>query len=68
MLYVKRKMHELIALHSGQTIERIEADSDRDRWFTAEQAREYGLIDRGDHRGGGRPRLRSPWLLLCGAS
>jgi ATP-dependent Clp protease, protease subunit len=45
MLYVKRKMHELIALHSGQTVEQIAADSDRDRWFTAEQAKEYGLID-----------------------
>ncbi|WP_306204986.1 ClpP family protease [Actinoplanes sp. RD1] len=45
MLFVKRQMHELIARHSGQTVERIAEDSDRDRWFTADQAREYGLID-----------------------
>ncbi|WP_305785569.1 ClpP family protease [Symbioplanes lichenis] len=45
MLFVKRQMHELIASHSGQSVERIAEDSDRDRWFTADQAREYGLID-----------------------
>ncbi len=42
----KRMMQELIAEHTGQTVETIEADSDRDRWFTAEQAKEYGIIDR----------------------
>lgn len=42
----KREMAELIALHSGQSVERIEQDSDRDKWFTAEEAREYGLFDR----------------------
>ncbi|WDZ86624.1 ClpP family protease [Micromonospora cathayae] len=46
MLHVKRTMQELIARHSGHTVAEIERDSDRDRWFTAEQAREYGLIDR----------------------
>ena len=45
IIYLKRMMAERIALHTGQTIERIEADSDRDRWFTAEEAREYGFID-----------------------
>jgi ATP-dependent Clp protease, protease subunit len=45
MLFVKRQMHELIALHSGRPVAEIAADSDRDRWFTAEQARDYGLID-----------------------
>jgi ATP-dependent Clp protease protease subunit len=38
-------MAERIAFHTGQSIERIEADSDRDRWFTAEEARDYGFID-----------------------
>ncbi|MCW2801263.1 MAG: ATP-dependent Clp protease proteolytic subunit, partial [Aeromicrobium sp.] len=33
------------AQHSGQTVEQIELDSDRDRWFTPDQAKEYGLID-----------------------
>lgn len=45
MVYIKRLMAEKIAEHSGQTVEQIEADSERDRWFTAEQAKEYGLID-----------------------
>jgi ATP-dependent Clp protease protease subunit len=45
MLYIKRLMAERIAFHTGQPVERIEEDSDRDRWFTSEQAKEYGLID-----------------------
>jgi ATP-dependent Clp protease protease subunit len=46
IVYLKKMMAERIAFHTGQTIERIEADSDRDRWFTAEEAREYGFIDK----------------------
>jgi ATP-dependent Clp protease protease subunit len=38
-------MAELIAEHTGQTPETITEDSDRDRWFTAEQAKEYGFVD-----------------------
>ena len=45
MLYTKRKLAELIAQHTGQTVEQIELDSDRDRWFTADEARDYGFID-----------------------
>ncbi|MDG4779005.1 ATP-dependent Clp protease proteolytic subunit [Micromonospora sp. WMMD961] len=45
MLHVKRTMQELIAQHSGRTLDEIQRDWDRDRWFTAEQAREYGLVD-----------------------
>jgi ATP-dependent Clp protease, protease subunit len=45
LAYVKRLMAERIAFHTGQSIEQVELDSDRDRWFTAEQAKEYGLID-----------------------
>ncbi|MEV0810733.1 ATP-dependent Clp protease proteolytic subunit [Micromonospora sp. NPDC050200] len=45
MLHVKRTMQELIAQHSGRTLDEIQRDWDRDRWFTAEQARDYGLID-----------------------
>jgi ATP-dependent Clp protease protease subunit len=45
MAYTKRLLQERIAFHTGQTVEQIEADSDRDRWFTAEQAKEYGIID-----------------------
>ncbi|NGM12373.1 ClpP family protease [Verrucosispora sioxanthis] len=45
MLHVKRTMQELIAQHSGRTLAEIQQDWDRDRWFTAEEARDYGLID-----------------------
>jgi ATP-dependent Clp protease protease subunit len=45
MLHIKQTMNERIAFHSGHTPEEIERDSDRDRWFTADQAKEYGLID-----------------------
>jgi ATP-dependent Clp protease protease subunit len=46
MLYIKRLMAERIAFHTGQNVEQIEEDSERDRWFTAEQAKEYGIIDK----------------------
>jgi ATP-dependent Clp protease protease subunit len=45
MLHIKRQMADLIAEHTGQTVEQIEKDSDRDRWFTADQARDYGFVD-----------------------
>lgn len=43
--YTKREMAELIARQTGQTFERITADSDRDRWFTAAEALDYGFVD-----------------------
>ena len=46
MLFIKKRMAVLIAGHTGQTLDQIEADSDRDRWFTAEQAMDYGIIDK----------------------
>ena len=45
MAYTRKTMAERIAFHTGQTVEQIEADSDRDRWFTAEEAMTYGQID-----------------------
>ena len=45
IIYLKRMMAERIAFHTGQSVERIEEDSDRDRWFTAEEAKDYGIID-----------------------
>ncbi|CAN7384285.1 ATP-dependent Clp protease proteolytic subunit [Knoellia sp. LjRoot47] len=45
LLHIKKQMAELIAEHTGQTPEQIEADSDRDRWFTASEAKEYGFVD-----------------------
>ena len=46
MLYTKRMFQERVSFHTGQPAEQIEADSDRDRWFTAEEARDYGFIDK----------------------
>ena len=43
--HTKREMAELIAQHTGQTVEQITEDSDRDRWFTAQAAKEYGFVD-----------------------
>ncbi|SHN79689.1 ATP-dependent Clp endopeptidase proteolytic subunit ClpP [Desulfitobacterium chlororespirans] len=45
LLRVKERMNRILAERTGQTIERIEADTDRDRYMTAEEAKEYGLID-----------------------
>jgi ATP-dependent Clp protease protease subunit len=45
LLRTKKRMAELIAQHSGQSVEAITRDSDRDRWFSTEAAKEYGLID-----------------------
>ena len=45
MAYTKKLLQERIAHHTGQTVEQVEIDSDRDRWFTAEQAKDYGIID-----------------------
>ncbi len=45
LLRTKKTMTELTALHSGQSVETILRDADRDRWFTPEEAKEYGLID-----------------------
>jgi ATP-dependent Clp protease protease subunit len=46
MIHTRRVLQDRIAFHTGQTIERIEEDSDRDRWFTADEAAEYGFVDR----------------------
>jgi ATP-dependent Clp protease protease subunit len=46
MLYTKRMFQDRVAFHTGQSREQIEADSDRDRWFTAQEAVDYGFIDK----------------------
>lgn len=43
--YLKTKLSQRIAHHTGQSVEQVIADSDRDRWFTPEEAREYGIVD-----------------------
>jgi ATP-dependent Clp protease protease subunit len=44
-MYVKKIMAQRIAEHTGQTLDQIELDSERDRWFTADEAKAYGIID-----------------------
>ncbi len=46
VLKIKKKMNELMAKHSGQPIEKIQNDTDRDHFLSAEEAKEYGIIDR----------------------
>ncbi len=58
ILELGRRIDELYARHTGQTVERVHDDMDRDRYFTAEEAAAYGLIDRvisSRPRNGGRP-------------
>jgi len=45
MLHIKKQMASIIAEQTGQSLEQVERDSDRDRWFTADEALEYGFID-----------------------
>jgi ATP-dependent Clp protease, protease subunit len=45
ILYLRAKLNELMAKHTGQPIERIDKDTDRDRFMSADEAKEYGLID-----------------------
>jgi ATP-dependent Clp protease, protease subunit len=45
-LHIKKVLLDLIAEHTGQTVEQVITDADRDRWFTAQEALEYGLVDR----------------------
>jgi ATP-dependent Clp protease, protease subunit len=46
ILYIKRKLNDLLAEHTGQPLETIETDTDRDFYMSATEAQEYGLIDR----------------------
>ena len=45
LTYTKHRLAELIAQHTGRSIQDIQADSERDRWFTAEEAKGYGFVD-----------------------
>jgi ATP-dependent Clp protease, protease subunit len=45
ILYLRAKMNELMAKHTGRPVEQIERDIDRDRFMSAEEAKEYGIID-----------------------
>lgn len=45
VLKLKKELYTIIAEHSGNTVEKVEKDSDRDYWMTGEEAKEYGMID-----------------------
>jgi ATP-dependent Clp protease, protease subunit len=50
ILKLKKELYEIIALHSGQPIKKIEKDGDRDYWMTSEEAKTYGMLDEVLHR------------------
>ena len=60
MLHIKKQMAELIAEHTGQELAQIERDSDRDRWFTAEEAKAYGFVDQVTSRASEAERGNAP--------
>ena len=45
ILKVKKELYTIISNHSGKSFEEVERDSDRDFWMTAQEAKEYGMID-----------------------
>ena len=61
IMKLKRELYEIIAFHSGQTLEKVEKDSDRDYWMTAEEAKEYGMIDEILFR---QKKLIKGWLFI----
>jgi ATP-dependent Clp protease protease subunit len=42
---LKKELFEIIALHTGNPLEKVEKDSDRDHWMTSQEAKDYGMID-----------------------
>ena len=45
IIKLKKELYEIIALHSGNSVEKVEKDSDRDYWITSQEAKDYGMID-----------------------
>ena len=45
IMKLKNELYEIIALHSGNSFEKVEKDSDRDYWMTSQEAKDYGMID-----------------------
>jgi ATP-dependent Clp protease protease subunit len=56
ILRMKRRLNEILASHTGQTVERVDKDTDRDNIFEADAAREYGLVDTVIRRREEKPR------------
>jgi ATP-dependent Clp protease protease subunit len=46
ILALKNELYQIISDHSGQTIEQIQKDADRDHWMRAQEALDYGMIDK----------------------
>ena len=49
-LRIKKHMNQILADNTGRTVEEIQRDTERDHWFTADEAKEYGLVDQGIHQ------------------
>jgi ATP-dependent Clp protease protease subunit len=63
IIYLRGKMNELMAKHTGRAVEQIERDVDRDRFMSSEEAKEYGIIDQiVTHRGEVIPETKQPQL------
>ena len=63
ILYLRQNMNELMAKHTGRAVEQIERDFDRDRYMSAVEAKEYGIIDQiVTHRGEVVPESKQPTL------
>ena len=45
ILKLKHELYEIISLHTGNAIKKVEKDSDRDYWMKAEEAKSYGMVD-----------------------
>jgi len=45
IVYLRKRLYEILSHHSGTPIEQLEKDADRDYWLSAQEAKEYGLID-----------------------
>jgi ATP-dependent Clp protease protease subunit len=45
IMKLKRELYEIIAFHSGNPVDKVEKDSDRDYWMTSQEAKDYGMID-----------------------
>ena len=46
IISLKNKLNDILAKHTGQKLEKVEKDTDRDFWMTTEEAKGYGLIDK----------------------
>jgi ATP-dependent Clp protease, protease subunit len=58
ILKTKKKINEILAFHTGKDIEQIERDTDRDRYMSSDEAKEYGLIDNLLHKKGVTPKVK----------